>query len=130
MNPVTRQTIEDLTRIAKSNGLTFVAIETGDMEIEFSLSCKQTPAVNSVKRAVVESTFETQVKSTMVGYFRPSPSFVEGARVSVGETIGVVEALGLPNELQAHESGIVRQILVGDGEPVQYGQVLAKLVKQ
>ena len=70
------------------------------------------------------------VKSPMVGTFYRSPSpdakpFVEvGATIKAGETICVLEAMKLMNEIEADASGTVKAILVENGQPVEYGQAL------
>ena len=70
------------------------------------------------------------VKSPMVGTFYRSPEpgahpFVEvGARVTAASIVGIVEVMKLMNSIPAGQAGVVTHILVEDGEPVQYGQVL------
>jgi acetyl-CoA carboxylase biotin carboxyl carrier protein len=70
------------------------------------------------------------VKAPMVGTFyrTPSPdakSFVEvGQAVKEGETICIIEAMKLMNEIEADASGTVKAILVENGQPVEYGQPL------
>ena len=70
------------------------------------------------------------VKAPMVGTFyrAPSPgapSFVEvGQSVKEGQPLCIIEAMKLLNEIEADKSGVVRQILVENGEPVEYGQPL------
>jgi len=70
------------------------------------------------------------VKSPMVGSFYrcPSPgakSFVEvGQSVSVGETLCIIEAMKLLNEIESDKAGIIKAILVENGQPVEYGQPL------
>jgi len=70
------------------------------------------------------------VKSPMVGTFyrAPSPSapsFIEvGQRINEGETICIVEAMKLLNQIEADKSGIVKKILIENGQPVEYGQPL------
>jgi acetyl-CoA carboxylase biotin carboxyl carrier protein len=73
------------------------------------------------------------VKSPMVGTFYRAPApeappYVEsGTRVAKGQTLCVLEAMKLMNELEAEVSGIVREILVENGEPIEYGQVLFRI---
>ena len=70
------------------------------------------------------------VKSPMVGTFYRSSSpgaasFVElGQTVKAGDTLCIIEAMKLLNEIEAEVGGIVRQILVENGQPVEYGQTL------
>jgi acetyl-CoA carboxylase biotin carboxyl carrier protein len=70
------------------------------------------------------------VKAPMVGTFYRSPSpdakvFVEvGQSVKAGDTICIIEAMKLMNEIETDASGVVKAILVENGQPVEYGQPL------
>lgn len=70
------------------------------------------------------------VKSPMVGTFYRSPSpesktFVEiGATVAVGDTLCIIEAMKLLNEIESDQAGVVKAILVENGQPVEYGEPL------
>jgi len=70
------------------------------------------------------------VKSPMVGTFYRAPNpgaspFVEvGQSVKEGEPLCIIEAMKLLNEIEADKSGVIKEILVENGEPVEYGQPL------
>jgi acetyl-CoA carboxylase biotin carboxyl carrier protein len=70
------------------------------------------------------------VKSPMVGTFYRAPApdadpFVEiGDTVKAGQTICIVEAMKLMNEIEADKEGVVKAILVENGQPVEYGEPL------
>lgn len=70
------------------------------------------------------------VKSPMVGTFYRSPSpgaspFVEvGQTVKVGDTLCIIEAMKLLNEIEADKNGVIKAILVENGQPVEYGEHL------
>lgn len=70
------------------------------------------------------------VKSPMVGTFYRSaapgtPPFIDiGAVVKEGDTLCIIEAMKLLNEIDADASGVVQQILVENGQPVEFGQPL------
>ena len=70
------------------------------------------------------------VKSPMVGSFYRSAApgskaFVDiGSEVKEGDVLCIIEAMKLLNEIPAERAGVVRQILVENGQPVEYGQVL------
>ena len=74
-----------------------------------------------------------EVTAPMVGtYYRaPSPDdapFVEvGSRINVGQTVCILEAMKLMNELESEVSGEVVEILVDNGMPVEFGQVLMRV---
>ena len=73
------------------------------------------------------------VTAPMVGTFYRAPapgdpSFVEiGNRIAVGQTICILEAMKLMNELESEVSGEVIEILVDNGTPVEFGQVLMRV---
>ena len=85
------------------------------------------PAAPAVRGDLVEIT------APMVATFYRAPSptdpaFVElGARISVGQTVCILEAMKLMNELEAEVSGEVVEILVENGTPVEFGQVLMRV---
>ena len=70
------------------------------------------------------------VKAPMVGTFYrapnpSSPAFVEvGAAVKEGDSLCIIEAMKLLNEIEADKTGVIKEILVENGEPVEYGQPL------
>jgi acetyl-CoA carboxylase biotin carboxyl carrier protein len=70
------------------------------------------------------------VTSPMVGTFYRSPSpgskpFVEvGARVSVGDTLCIIEAMKMLNQIEADRAGVVTAVLSENGNPVEFGQPL------
>lgn len=86
------------------------------------------PAAEAAPAAPVETGHV--VKSPMVGtFYRASapgnPPFVEvGATVKEGDTLCIIEAMKLLNEIDADASGVIKQILVENGQPVEYGQPL------
>lgn len=75
----------------------------------------------------------TEIRSPMVGTFYrapapEAPSYVEvGTRVGKGQTLCILEAMKLMNELEAELSGTIREICVSNAEPVEYGQVLFRI---
>lgn len=87
------------------------------------------PAVAPTPAAPVALEADT-VKSPMVGTFYRSPSpgsavFVElGQSVQQGQPLCIIEAMKLLNEIEADKAGVVKEILVNNGEPVEYGQPL------
>jgi len=92
----------------------------------------QTGTASATPSPGVESKWE-EVKSPMVGTFYRAPSpddtpYVEvGDQVRVGQTICIIEAMKLMNELEAEISGQVMEILVENGEPIEYGQPLMRI---
>jgi acetyl-CoA carboxylase biotin carboxyl carrier protein len=95
-----------------------------------------TPMIGDAEAAsVAESPKSTtvEVKSPMVGTFYKaaepgSKAYVSvGDRVSKGQIVCIIEAMKIMNEIESEHSGVVREILVQDAQPVEYGQVLFRI---
>lgn len=94
------------------------------------------PAPASVPAAAAPEPAPTRlidVKSPMVGTFYKAPEpgaepYVKaGSRVSVGQTLCIIEAMKIMNELEAEVSGTVREVLAEDVQPVEFGQILFRV---
>jgi acetyl-CoA carboxylase biotin carboxyl carrier protein len=74
-----------------------------------------------------------EIKSPMVGtyYAAPEPGadpyLKVGARVSPGQTVCIIEAMKIMNEIEAEFGGVVREVSVEDAQPVEFGQVLFRV---
>jgi len=88
------------------------------------------PAATAEAPAAAAEAKGHQLKSPMVGTFyrAPSPgapSFVEiGQTVTKGQTLCIIEAMKLLNEIESDAAGTIKAILVENGQPVEYGQPL------
>ena len=88
------------------------------------------PAALSSAAADVVALAGHIIKSPMVGSFYRSASpgakaFVEvGDTVAVGETVCIIEAMKILNEIEADKAGVVKKILCDNGQAVEYGQAL------
>ena len=96
---------------------------------QFSVPTAPAAAAAAAAPAPAEPTGHT-LKSPMVGTFYRSPSpgtaaFIEvGAVVTKGQTLCIIEAMKLLNEIESDAAGVVKAILVENGQPVEYGQPL------
>lgn len=88
-----------------------------------------TPSSPDASAAVIEEEISGHVvKSPMVGTFYRSASpgvkaFVDvGDRVDIGDTLCIVEAMKLLNQIESDHPGVIKTILVENGQPVEYGQ--------
>ena len=74
-----------------------------------------------------------EIKSPMVGTFYKAPEsgaepYVKvGGRVTPGQTVCIIEAMKIMNEIEAEISGVVREICADDTQPVEFGQVLFRV---
>jgi acetyl-CoA carboxylase biotin carboxyl carrier protein len=74
-----------------------------------------------------------EIRSPMVGTFYKAPEpgaepYVKvGGRITSGQTVCIIEAMKIMNEIEAEITGVVREILVDDAQPVEFGQVLFRV---
>ena len=123
---------EGKVRIVKGGGTVMVQHAPQQMMAAPAMSAPAAPAPAVAPAAPATSAQEagTPIKSPMVGtYYAASapgaaPYVTVGASVKKGQTLCIIEAMKLLNEIEAECDGVVKQILVDNAEPVEYGQVL------
>ena len=118
---------EEKVRISRTvTGQPFVMAAQGAMQ---PVSMEAPAAAPAAPAAPAEPAGHT-LKSPMVGTFYRSPSpgappFIEiGQSVAKGQTLCIIEAMKLLNEIESDVAGTVKAILVENGQPVEYGQPL------
>ncbi len=142
--------IRELIKIVEQSDVNEVLVEEGDVKItvrkgeplavelggDTKTKEKDKAASGQEEKAKAGANEETypdhwfEVKAPMVGTFYRSPApdaepFVEvDFEIEQGQTLCILEAMKLMNEITAEDKGIIRHILVEDGQPVEYGQVL------
>ena len=131
--------VEGLAAIAKRLDLSEIEYQIGDLKIRVARQIAQPVMMSAPTElraapapdpASALAEHPGTVKSPMVGtaYLRPAPEsspFVDvGSQVKAGDKILLIEAMKTFNEIIAPKGGTVTQILVGDGQPVEYGQAL------
>jgi acetyl-CoA carboxylase biotin carboxyl carrier protein len=140
------QELRDLLTAIANTDVTEVNLKNTD----FELSVKKSPAVAMVAAPVVAAPMAVaappaapvaevpnpidrkwvEIRSPMVGTFYRAPNPDEppftavGDRVANGQTVCIIEAMKLMNELEAEVAGQVMEILVENGQPVEFGQTL------
>jgi acetyl-CoA carboxylase biotin carboxyl carrier protein len=141
--------IRDLAELLEETGLSEIEIEREGMRVRVARQVTVAAAVHAgaapsaamaaapagaapAAAAVADpGKHPGAVPSPMVGtaYLAPEPSaapFVEvGARVAQGQTILIIEAMKTMNHIPAPKAGVVTAILVGNGQPVEFGEPLA-----
>ena len=134
------QQIREVVRIVQETGIGEITIEEQGMRVSVRRTAESgliaaPPTVEPALEGplVPRTDGFVRVESPMVGTFYRSPqpgapAFVEeGDPVSPGQTLCVLEAMKLMNEVKAEIEAIVRKIHVGNAEPVEYGQLLFEL---
>jgi len=95
-----------------------------------AVSAATLPAISAAAPA---NTGEIDIKSPMIGTFYRSPSPESAAYVDVGTEVNpetvvcIIEAMKVMNEIKAEVKGVVTQLLVENGKPVEFGQPLYKI---
>jgi len=133
--------VKDILAVVDQSEIGEVVIEEGDLKISVRKTGAAPAAVAAAPEQAAEPAGATAtatagsngshvVTSPMVGTFYRSPSpsepaFVsEGDEVQTGQTLCILEAMKLMNELSSEYDGVVRQVLVENGQPVEFGQEL------
>ena len=147
---ITRKTVVDFAEVMKAYGLT--KLEIKDEEKYVLLETGRAPAPNIEDKIFTKDEYEPEPeaqkdessgeergyiqKSIVVGTVYLSPAegmdeFVKtGDRVSKGDVIAMVESMKMFNEINAEETGIIREILVSNGQTIEYGQPLFIIDKE
>lgn len=134
--------LKKLIDLVEQSGISELEITEGEETVRISRASPPVyapqPVVHHVAAAapspasvpVAEEPSGHVLKSPMVGTFYRSPSpgadpFVEvGSRVEAGDTLCIIEAMKLLNEIEADKSGVIKSILAENGQPVEYGEPL------
>ena len=135
---IDKKLIKELVENLKEFNLTELEYQEGTTKIKVSKASKaidqsKTNAVVSTNKAVLQSTDNVdgiRVKSPIIGtaYLAAEPGakkFVEiGDKVKKGQTIMIVEAMKTMNHVPSTADGVVKEICVEDGHPVEFGQTI------
>ena len=139
--PIDSDLVRTLAALLDETGLTEIEYAVGDRRIRVARSAAApTATVNVAPATPAEAPAEAAavapvdhpgaVKAPMVGtaYIAPQPDqppFVKlGDRVEEGRVLLIIEAMKVMNQIRAPKPGRVAEILIADGAPVEYGQVL------
>ena len=138
---IDKKLIKELVENLKEFDLTELEYQEGQTKIKVSKVSKgieqiKTSAIVSPNKSVLKSSDEiegTRVKSPIIGtaYLAPEPGakkFVEvGDKIKKGQTVMIVEAMKTMNHVPSPLDGVVKEISVEDGQPVEFGQTIAAL---
>ena len=142
--------VKKLMELLEESGMAEIEIKEGEESVKISRFgaspaplqptvqsfVQQQPVVNSAPVAPTPAepaenqTSDQSIVSPMVGTFYSAPSptakpFVTvGQKINQGDTVGIIEAMKIMNQIEADQSGTVVEILIKDGEAVEFGQPL------
>ncbi len=146
LTPSEAERLREIIRVVQESGVAEVTIEEGEMRVTVRRTDERDDAAIAQVAVPVAPVHEEpegatepraddliRVESPMVGTFFRAPQpdadpFVEeGDTVGPGQTLCILEAMKLMNEVQAEAEAVVRRICVENAEPVEYGQLLFEL---
>jgi acetyl-CoA carboxylase biotin carboxyl carrier protein len=133
--------IKKLIELLEESGISELEIKEGEESVRISrqsavITQQIAPAAlaqaapTAAAPAAIEEVSGHQVKSPMVGTFygaaspTSGPFVTQGQQVNVGDTLCIIEAMKMMNQIEADKAGAIRSILVEDGSPVEFDQVL------
>jgi|TARA_B100001142_G_C14157140_1_gene586973 acetyl-CoA carboxylase biotin carboxyl carrier protein len=137
--------VKKLIELLESSDITEIEIKEGDEGVRISRASNLAPVslqkqdapirpIPEQTRPISKSSEKDTINSPMVGTFYRSPSpssppFAEvGRHVNIGDVVCIVEAMKMMNQIEADRSGTIEEILVEDGEPVEFDQPLVTIV--
>jgi len=148
-DPIDARLVRKLADILTDTGLSEIEVEHGTLKIRVAKTLTAAPVTYAAAQApMAAAPFAApaaapvaaeapasvrrgeEIKSPMVGtvYLQPqpeSPAFVKvGDSVAAGQTLMIIEAMKTMNPIPAPRAGKVVEILVGDGQPVEFGEAL------
>ena len=138
---IDKKIIEELVRYLKEFNLTEIEITEKDTKIKVSKNnvsisnqpqviSSSSPASSSAPTQTQNIKSGTEITSPIIGtaYHAPEPGakkFVEvGKKIKKGDTIMIVEAMKTMNHVPSTADGVVKEICVEDGQPVEFGQTI------
>jgi len=138
---IDKKLIKELVESLEEFNLTELEYQDGDKKIKVGKGTKNIieqskgNAILSSNKAVLSNDEDegVRIKSPIIGtaYLSPEPGakkFIEvGEKIKKGQTIMIVEAMKTMNHVPSTNEGIVKKILVNDGQPVEFGQSLVLL---
>ena len=138
---IDKKLIKELVDNLKEFNLTELEYQEGQTKIKVSRASRgveqiKSSSIVSPNKAVLTESNESdgiRVKSPIIGtaYLAPEPGakkFVEiGDKIKKGQTVMIVEAMKTMNHVPSTSDGVVKKILINDGQPVEFGQPLIVL---
>lgn len=141
------QKIRELAEAMRENGVTLLEVAEGQMTVRMERGTEAAAAPRPAEQAEpagepqavpqpAPKTGGAEVKSPMVGVFYrgaapgAEPFVQRGSRVKKGDTLCILEAMKLLNEITADRDGTIAEVYAEDGQAVEYGQVLFQMIQE
>src|SRR4051812_39641989 len=127
--------VQSLASVMRQSSITELDLELGNVSVRLrrpmaEYEAGETQLDHQSPASTEPGLPEILITAPMIGTFYTAatpgaqPFVAEGDEVYVGQTIGIIEAMKIMNEIAADRAGVVEAILVGNGQPVEYGSPL------
>lgn len=130
MASIDAEVVKHALQVARDHGFAEVELANGEAQFRASLEpfARRKPIPSPGSPSSSDTPELALIRATHVGYYRGDDSrLVIGNSIAKGEVIASIATLGLANEIESAVAGEVVEVLVSEGEPVQFGQILAKV---
>ena len=131
---INKKIIEELVGYLKEFNLSEIEYSEGTTKVKVSRSINNPGVISTeTEKKTTINDVDTHVTSPIVGtaYLAPEPEakkFVEiGQKIKKGQTIMIIEAMKTMNHVPSTQDGVVSEVLIKDGEPVEFGQPLISI---
>ena len=130
--------VQSLAAVMRQSSITELDLDLGDVSVRLRRPMSNDDAGDSRPESQASAPTEPappeiMITAPMIGTFYAAaspggqPFVTVGDEVYVGQTIGIIEAMKIMNEIASDRAGVVEAILAGNGQPVEYGSPLMRL---
>ncbi len=125
--------IEELIEVLEASRTEELSVRKGELSVRIKKGRRPAAAVrteqpNTVSALQEPPSGERLILAPMVGIFHAVDGVAkEGARIAAGQVVGAIESMKLLNDVISEVSGMVREAMVEDGTPVEFGQPLCRI---
>ena len=122
--------LDDLVRLAEGSSATVIEVEGEGIGAAIVRVASPVTAPAAARASTPKPAEPAKVHSTGVGIFSASKEWSSGDEVKKGTVLGAVQSLGAMTDVVAPIDGVLRDVLVAGGAPVEYGQALFAIEKR
>jgi acetyl-CoA carboxylase biotin carboxyl carrier protein len=131
MGSIDADVVKHALKVARTHGFAEVELSNGESQFRAYLEPSRKPIPSREATQTMVESDEPEVltiRSNHVGYYRGENGTLKvGATLTKGDSVASISALGLMHDVESNVAGEVTEVLVSDGDAVQFGQVLAKV---
>ena len=131
--------VQSLATVMRQSSITELDLDLGDVSLRLRRPTSDHDGSSEMRlenqplAAMEADPSEILITAPMIGTFYAAatpgsqPFVAEGDEVYVGQTIGIIEAMKIMNEIESEFTGVIKEVAAQDAHPVEYGQVLFRV---